>query len=133
MRIYTHVLLIVFVVSVSSCASRRLSPEAVSSANWQFSEDMSVELGIRDKSNALGSFTALFVVTDPEGIKHYAHARTRDGDFSYVTFPADFDTYQKGGRYSWKCMVASNAVAEGTFEYHLVVGDRYVRIIEREP
>src|ERR1051326_5471592 len=130
MRYSFPVLVVVLAVGITGCASRHLSPEAVSRATWQQSESISVELGVRDKNNELGSFMSLFTVTDPDGSEHSARARVRNGDFSYVTFPSDFDTYEKEGRYSWKCMVASNAVAEGAFEYHLVFGDRRVRIIE---
>jgi hypothetical protein len=104
---------------ITGCATQRHTPAAILQATWQQSESVSVELGVRDKSDALASFMAVFEVTGPDGSVHTARARIRDGDFSYVSFPSDFDTYIIAGRYTWRCLVESNSIASGAFEYSI--------------
>lgn len=128
MRVFDSLLLGVM-VGISGCATRHPNSADVLQDTWQQSESACIELGVRDKSS-FASFAAVFEVTGPDGVVHNAHARIRDNDFSYVTFPSDFGTYMMDGRYQWQCLVESNSVASGAFESHRVAGHQEVRILD---
>ena len=98
-----------------------------SDAEWQYSQSISVRLGIRDKYGDLGSYKALFVVTDPDGERYKAEKDVSGKAWGDVYFPGDFiyekpgkyswKPYGRPGKYSWKCIVGERTVASGRFEY----------------
>ncbi len=89
---------------------------------WQQSVEPQVQLGIRDKLGVLGKYTAVFVVTAPDGERQRATRQVVDSDvendWGEVSYPGDFGAllYQSG-TYRWECRVDGEVVAKGTFEY----------------
>ena len=92
-----------------------------SEATWQYSQSPTVQLGVRDKMGDLGSYTAVFVVTDPEGTEHRLKKDITGDDFGYVIFPDDFSVNAGEGEYVWKATVEDFVVNEGKFEYGTIV------------
>lgn len=98
-----------------------------SDASWQYSQSISVRLSVRDKYGDLGSYKALFVVTDPDGERYKAEKDVSGKAWGDVYFPDDFSYEKPGkyswkpsgrpGRYSWKGIVNGRTVASGRFEY----------------
>jgi len=109
-------------------AQKSLSDEA----DWQQSAGVSIKLGVRDKYGELESYSALFVVTDPDGKEYKAmakgDARSFISSFTYVYFPDGFEGeggitvheskwYPSPVIFSWKCIIGDKTVAKGKFEY----------------
>jgi hypothetical protein len=85
---------------------------------WQYEMSSDVELGIRDKLGDLGRYTAVFVVTAPDGEQHKATRQVVESDMGYILFPDDFKTdWDRDGKYKWQCRVDGKVVSEGAFEY----------------
>jgi LysM repeat protein len=106
---------------------------------WLQSSSQEVVLGFCDK-NGNGGFPALFIVTGPDGPDGRVHIappeitdqkrKTGPENYAsaYVTFPSDFNTDWREGRYYWQGIVESNCVAYGAFEYHCVSNSYIVTI-----
>ncbi len=97
-------------------------------AIWLQSESVSVKLGVWDKYGELKSYSALFVVTDPDGKQYKARAKGDESGWTYVSFPDEFKdergqvigatkSYPSTVIFSWKCIVGDKTIARGKFEY----------------
>lgn len=94
--------------------------------NFQSSQALGVELGIRDKNGELGKYDVTFVVTAPDK-KQYKKTISVEGDaFGTVRFPNDFDAYTIPGKYSWQAVVKNKVAVRGEFEQ---VGTFSLRVI----
>jgi hypothetical protein len=130
-RVYFPVL-VGLMVGISGCATRY--HKDIEQAIWQQDQNPSVELGVRDKLDSHVPFDATFEVTSPDGVIHVTHANIEGSDFTDVNFPYDFDDgdgYDMTieGQYSWRCLVESNTVASGAFEYHRAGTQEEVRTL----
>ncbi len=82
---------------------------------WQYSEEVALKLGVRNKVGE--NFTVAFVIVGPSGQRLTAVKAGGEG-FTEVAFPADFQGWDgKTGSYSWRAIVASESVAGGSFVY----------------
>jgi hypothetical protein len=102
----------------TSAQRRRARP----AAGWLQSQAAVVQLGVWHKSGPSGPYTALFIVTGPDGKQYKSEQRTKTGDdWVYTLFPNEFDKYpEAGGRfttYSWECTVEGKSVGSGQFQW----------------
>lgn len=94
---------------------------ATSNVNWQASQAAFVQIGIRDKNGSLGKFTAVFVLSTPDGRQYETKVTVPEPlGWGYVRFPDDLPTYSKPGQYSWKYIVDGREVVTGKFEFTTV-------------
>ncbi len=105
-----------FVISIASvlgvwAAQGNLPHEA----DWQYSEGVSVQLGVRDKNGDSAKYKALFTVRAKSGRKYTCEKDVEGNQLGYVYFPEDFKVYGEPGEYTWKCFVNGNVVADGRF------------------
>jgi hypothetical protein len=94
--------------------------QAPANASWQVSQSASAELSIRDKSGTTNSYEAEFIVTAPDGKKFNREIIVEGKDWGTVSFPDDFDTFPRTGRFSWVCMVNGEMVSRGRFRLTLI-------------
>ena len=92
-----------------------LGNSASAEPTWQSSTSTTVQLGVRDKYGSIGKYTATFIVTDPDKKEFTTSITVKNDDFGYVTFPSDFKTYMKTGKFTWKCVVGGKAIFNGEF------------------
>ena len=85
------------------------------SQSWQTSAAPQVRLGVRDKYGDR-DYEATFIVTGADS-KSYTAKVTASGEFGYVNFPDDFDTYASPQTYKWECYVGGKKVEDGVFQY----------------
>jgi hypothetical protein len=83
---------------------------------WQQANTPVVRLGIRDKLNEHGRYTAIFSVQHAGGEVRTKAVVVEPRQFGYVLFPDDFSSHAAVGHYSWKATVGGKDVAEGRFE-----------------
>jgi hypothetical protein len=81
---------------------------------WQQSQDMNVELGVRDKFGNSVQYEAYFVVTK-DGQFFRKKMLVKKDAWGFVYFPKDFNVNVKPGMYQWKCLVDNKKVASGKF------------------
>ncbi len=94
----------------TTTAQRRVNP------SWQGSVSPCVRLGVRDKFGELGSYTAVFAVTAPDGRVYNATKNVKGNDFGYVLFPEDFGaSWSRPGAYSYSCKVNGSVSYQGKF------------------
>jgi hypothetical protein len=86
---------------------------------WQSSAGTVIELGIRDKWGALGSFNAEFVVTAEDGRAAQAKKNGKGNAWCQVRFPNDFrgPATMARGNFSYKVLANGKVIMFGTFEY----------------
>lgn len=117
MRLSITVLIIVafFMLMAGVFLVRFIARPSAGRVSWQYSMTPEVQLAVRDKYGALGSYTVRFVVTR-EGGANVQLSRNGNGDgWTAVYFPTDFQTYGQPGRYRWHAAVNGKTVATGTF------------------
>ena len=85
---------------------------------WQMSASAVMKLCIRDKFGQEGSYETTFYVTDPNRKTYSAVKRVYGDNWGCVTFPDDFNTFSREGKYSWKAKVKGRAIIGGRFEYN---------------
>ena len=115
------------IVTLARAASLVFGPVALCHAvNFQSSQGLGGELGIRDKYGELGRYDVTFVVNAPDK-KQYKKTITVEGDaFGKVRFPNDFEAYTIPGKYSWQAVVKNKVAVRGEFEQ---VGTFSLRVI----
>ena len=86
---------------------------------WQSMAGTVIELGIRDKFGASGSFNTEFVVTAADGSAAKAKKNGRENKFCIVRFPNDFKgpATMARGNFSYKVLANGKVIIFGTFEY----------------
>jgi len=82
---------------------------------WQMSQSASAQLGIRDKEGTRGHYDAQFTITAPDGKKYSKTVAVDGAEWGIVSFPDDFDTLPRTGRFSWVCVVGGEPVLRGGF------------------
>jgi hypothetical protein len=95
--------------------SLTLIAKAQNPNTWQMSQTASVELGIRNSQGAVEPYEADFIVTTPDGKKFTRTIVVEGKEWGMVSFPEDFDTYPRTGRFSWVCVVNGEKVLRGQF------------------
>lgn len=93
---------------------------------WQESQTPCVQLAVRDKQGTLGTYTATFRVSAPDGLEYVATKTVAGQDWGKAYFPSDFVHREKNGRwweawitpgkYSWVGIVNGKEVISGKFE-----------------
>jgi hypothetical protein len=91
---------------------------------WQSMAGTVIELGIRDKWGALGSFNADFVATSADGRAAKAKKNGKGNAWCQVRFPNDFrgPATMARGNFSYKVLANGQVVQNGNFEYHSLGG-----------
>jgi hypothetical protein len=102
-----------------SYAQRRNSNSA---STFLKSQAATVKLGVWDKFGDPKNYTAMFVVTAPNGKENRVQKRVApDGGWVYVSFPDEFEggapDYSTFTSYKWKCIVDGKVVANGQFQW----------------
>jgi hypothetical protein len=115
-RLSVLTLLLMLPLVAGPRASAHTAADAVT---WQQSQSPSVTLGIRDKYATLGTYNALFVITDSKGNKIQKTISVKGDANAGINYPDDvavFPEYWKmSGNYSWICIVNRRIVARGRF------------------
>jgi len=109
--------LFLLVIAFQMLPGQRSMSSAAPQPVWQFSQKPVAKLGVRDKYGSLGKYTAVWIVSDPDGRQYQAQTMVKGDDTGYVYFPDDFPAYARAGRYSWKCLVDGHEVVHGSFEF----------------
>ncbi len=111
--------LTLLVVNVVAPSDRIVGASPGSGVTWQSSQTPTIKLGIRNKYGyvSLDKFTAVCIVSGPDAKQRKASMNVESDNWGYVSFPDDFDTWAKPGRYHWQCQVSGKRVAAGSFEY----------------
>jgi hypothetical protein len=107
---------------LSACLSLEPAFCQATAPKWQQSIMPAVELGVRDKWGALGSYTAVFVVTTPDGLEFKASREVKGDEWGLVYFPANFGIEAKPGHYKWQCNVNKKTALTGSFDYKSING-----------
>lgn len=95
-------------------------------AIWQSSTSPHVRIGVRNAfgNHNIGSYTAQFVITGPDGRQYKATRVVKGDDWGYVFFPNDFNAWWgRGNKYTWSCRVHGKVIAQGTFEHEYISPD----------
>lgn len=107
-------ILVTFAGLQSNYAQR--GAQAVKKATWQTSVDDSsrgtVTLGVRDKWGSLGSFTATFAVTAPNGKRFRGRMATTGDEWAFIEFPGQFSGRPRAGG-TYKVVFSVNRVVIG--------------------
>lgn len=102
-----------------------LSAQVSYTQGWQSAISAEVVLGVRDKNGTSPLYTVVFSVTEPPGGIVSTTIKGKGSEFPSSRFPADFNTYFKPGKYSWRATVGGKEVASGRFAYESVgTGER---------
>jgi hypothetical protein len=108
---------LLLIITFLMLLDQRPATSAASEPIWQLSQAPVAKLGVRDKYGSLGGYTAVWIVSAPDGAQYQAKKTVVGDDNGYVFFPDDFPTYSKVGRYSWKYFVNGHEVVHGSFEF----------------
>ena len=109
--------LLLLVIAIPMLPDQRSASSAASPPIWQFSQAPIAKLEVRDKLGSLGKYTAVWIVSAPDGKQFQTKKTVERDDFGYVYFPDDFAAASEPGRYSWKCFVEGHEVVHGSFEF----------------
>lgn len=108
-----------------------LASTAAKAQTWMVSTTPYVKIGVLDKYNALGGYTAVFIVTNEGNGEQYMLSKTvpktESGvDVFFPSEPTDPEYFKnvKGlapqprpGRYTWECRVNGKRAVSGFFTY----------------
>ncbi len=103
-------------ITVDTGTAQRPAPKVI----WQESQAVSVQLGVRDKSGALGSYEVVFEVSVADGRKATAQRRVTGSEFGDVSFPDDFPnqaSIRDAGTFLWRALVGGKVIAHGSFRW----------------
>jgi len=109
--------LLLLLIAIPMVPDLRSASSAASPPIWQSSQAPIAKLGVRDKFGSLGKYTAVWIVSAPDGSQYETKTTVEGDDWGYVYFPNDFPALQQSGRYSWRCVVDGHEVVHGSFEF----------------
>jgi hypothetical protein len=76
-----------------------------------------VRLIIRDQTDHVGTYKAVFVITAPD-MQRYSLQKKGSGNAALgVAFPKDFGARWTSGTYTWTCNIGGRQLLQGLFEY----------------
>ena len=108
-----------------------LAAPAAQAQTWMVSTTPYIKLGVLDKYNALGGYTAIFVVTNEKTAQEFMLIKQvpkgESGvDILFPTEPSDPDYFKNSqglaaqpvpGRYTWECRVNGKKAVSGHFTF----------------
>jgi len=109
--------LLLLLIAIPMLPDESSVSSAASTPIWQLSQEPVAKLEVRDKYGSLGKYTAVWIVSAPDGRQFQAKKTVERDDFGYVYFPDDFSALSEPARYSWKCFVEGHEVVHGSFEF----------------
>ena len=114
--------LFLLIITIQVLPVPRSAGNVASKEVWQSSQEPVVEVGVRNKNGNRDKYTAVWIVSEPDGVRRGSTATVERDNWGYVLYPDDFRIYAKPGRYSWECLVDGRQVAAGFFVYKSVAG-----------
>jgi hypothetical protein len=115
MILWLALIVILVAIPLSLGVTQRHAIRPSAEPNWQLSMTPEIQLGVRDKYGALGTYTAVFVVNGPNGSTYRAQQQPNDLGWCFVYFPMSFQAFGAPGNYLWHAEVNGNIVVQGQF------------------
>ncbi len=123
----TGTLLLVLMLSVPGVAlnvaalTPPIGPDASTDrAYWQYTVETGtdvVRLVIRDQTDQVGAYKAVFVITAPDKQQYRFEKKGSGNSALAVAFPKDFGARWTKGTYTWTSSVGERQLLQGSFEY----------------
>jgi hypothetical protein len=92
------------------------TPPAVSNPDFEQSEALGVQLGMKSKQASRGQYEAEFIVHGPNDTKFKVKKSGKGDAWVKASFPDEFGAATEPGDYKWKCMVSGKEAVRGKFK-----------------